>query len=88
MNTEKLINFDYADSIKTKKKSFLSNIGVINAPAQILKDWINDTYIARHDMPLSENTIDLIWSFVVSVFLIGGAVGSFAASFIANRYGR
>lgn len=65
-----------------------SNIGVINAPADILKSWINATYSERYDLTLNEYSIDLIWSFVVSIFLVGGAIGSFAGSFIANRYGR
>lgn len=39
-------------------------------------------------MDVSENSLNIVWSTVVSIFLIGGAAGSFLASWVADRYGR
>lgn len=64
------------------------NIGVINAPSNYMKVWINETLKNNYEMNLSDNGVDLLWSFIVSVFLIGGAIGSFAGSYVANRIGR
>lgn len=64
------------------------NIGVINAPSEYIKQWANETIHANYDIVLSEAGVDLLWSFIVSVFLVGGAVGSLGGSFVANRIGR
>lgn len=39
-------------------------------------------------MDVSQNNLKIIWSTVVSIFLIGGAIGSFLGSWLADRYGR
>lgn len=64
------------------------NIGVINAPSQYIKEWANETIHANYDIVLSESGVDLLWSFIVSVFLVGGAVGSLGGSFVADKIGR
>jgi MFS transporter, SP family, solute carrier family 2 (facilitated glucose transporter), member 3 len=64
------------------------NIGVINAPAQYIKEWLNTTIYERYEESLTESTIDIIWSSIVSIFLVGGAIGSLGGSFVANKVGR
>ncbi|XP_028893470.2 solute carrier family 2, facilitated glucose transporter member 3 isoform X2 [Zeugodacus cucurbitae] len=63
-------------------------IGVINAPASIVKVWCNETLHHRYGSNLSASGLDLLWSSVVSIFLIGGAVGSLGGAKAANKFGR
>lgn len=42
----------------------------------------------RYDVDISENNLKLVWSAVVSIFLIGGVTGSFISSWLADRCGR
>ncbi|CRL05839.1 CLUMA_CG018866, isoform A [Clunio marinus] len=64
------------------------NIGVINAPSQYIKEWANETIYKNYDVILNSTQLDLLWSFIVSIFLVGGAVGSLGGSYIADRIGR
>lgn len=64
------------------------NIGVINAPAEYMKSWANETIFSNYGKVLSESAVDLLWSFIVSIFLVGGAVGSLGGSLVADRIGR
>ena len=68
--------------------SYSYHIGVINAPSDYIKQWINETVQANYNVDLSESGLDLFWSFVVSIFLVGGAVGSLGGSVVADRIGR
>jgi hypothetical protein len=56
------------------------HIGVINAPSDYIKSWLNETILANYNNQLSEQGLDLCWSFVVSIFLVGGAIGSLSGS--------
>ncbi|KAG5670887.1 hypothetical protein PVAND_001119 [Polypedilum vanderplanki] len=64
------------------------NIAVINAPSSYMKDWANQTLISKYEIYLSPDGIELLWSFIVSIFLIGGVVGSLGGSYIADKIGR
>ncbi|CAG9815636.1 unnamed protein product [Phaedon cochleariae] len=64
------------------------NIGVVNTPAEIIKSFCNETVRTRFDTQLSENGLELMWSFIVSVFLVGAAVGSLGGSVLADKIGR
>lgn len=50
--------------------------------------WCNETLTQRYDVYLSEAAIELLWSAIVSIFLIGGAVGSLTGAGLANKFGR
>ncbi|XP_037950682.1 solute carrier family 2, facilitated glucose transporter member 1-like isoform X1 [Teleopsis dalmanni] len=63
-------------------------IGVINSPANLIKVWCNETLITRYDAYLSESGIDILWSSIVSIFLVGGAIGSLGGAWAANKFGR
>uniref|UniRef100_A0A669PIT2 Major facilitator superfamily (MFS) profile domain-containing protein n=1 Tax=Phasianus colchicus TaxID=9054 RepID=A0A669PIT2_PHACC len=52
------------------------HISVINSPSVHIRKFINETWIERHGSPLHPETIMLLWSFIVSVFGIGGFLGS------------
>ncbi|XP_050525032.1 solute carrier family 2, facilitated glucose transporter member 1-like isoform X2 [Daktulosphaira vitifoliae] len=64
------------------------NIGVVNAPAGIVKSWCNDTILHRYAIELTKSQIDIVWSILVSIFLIGGIVGGAAGGNLANALGR
>ncbi|KAJ7329702.1 hypothetical protein JRQ81_015876 [Phrynocephalus forsythii] len=64
------------------------NIGVINAPEEIIKGFFNDTWIERTGTPMSLTLLTSLWSLSVSIFSVGGMVGSFSVGLFVNRFGR
>uniref|UniRef100_A0A663MBT4 Major facilitator superfamily (MFS) profile domain-containing protein n=1 Tax=Athene cunicularia TaxID=194338 RepID=A0A663MBT4_ATHCN len=52
------------------------HISVINYPSVHIRKFINETWIERHGSPLHPETIMLLWSFIVSVYGIGGFLGT------------
>ncbi|XP_050435358.1 solute carrier family 2, facilitated glucose transporter member 1-like isoform X2 [Adelges cooleyi] len=64
------------------------NIGVVNAPSEILKQWCNDTILFRYAVELTKPQLDVLWSVLVSVFLIGGIIGGAAGGNLADKFGR
>lgn len=64
------------------------HIGVINAPYEFIRDWCNQTVIEKYDTHLSFDQLQTLWSSVVSIFLIGGCIGSLAGAWLADRIGR
>ncbi|XP_029037452.1 solute carrier family 2, facilitated glucose transporter member 1-like [Osmia bicornis bicornis] len=64
------------------------NIGVLNNAAHLVESFCNESIKERYDVDVSQNNLKIIWSTVVSIFLIGGAIGSFLGSWVADRYGR
>uniref|UniRef100_A0A904A6T0 Major facilitator superfamily (MFS) profile domain-containing protein n=1 Tax=Anopheles quadriannulatus TaxID=34691 RepID=A0A904A6T0_ANOQN len=64
------------------------NIGVINAPANFIKSWCNDTIYETYESVFSEGNLETFWSAVVSIFLVGGVIGSLGGAWVADRLGR
>nr|XP_022918299.1 solute carrier family 2, facilitated glucose transporter member 1-like [Onthophagus taurus] len=64
------------------------NIGVVNSPAQILKRFCNESMFEHYGFEMSPNQLELLWSAVVSIFLVGGTVGSLTGSWLADKMGR
>nr|XP_033334637.1 solute carrier family 2, facilitated glucose transporter member 1-like isoform X1 [Megalopta genalis] len=64
------------------------NIGVVNNAASLIEQFCNKSIKERYEVDISENSLKIIWSTIVSIFLIGGVTGSFIASWLADRYGR
>ncbi|XP_061687970.1 solute carrier family 2, facilitated glucose transporter member 1-like [Syngnathoides biaculeatus] len=64
------------------------NTGVINAPQKIIENFINATWLARYQDPISGNTLKAIWSIAVAIFSVGGIFGSFSVGVFVNRFGR
>ena len=64
------------------------NIGVLNNVDHLIKNFCNNSMKERYDVDISENSLKLVWSAVVSIFLIGGVTGSYISSCLADRYGR
>nr|CAH7741371.1 unnamed protein product [Callosobruchus chinensis] len=64
------------------------NIGVVNSPASIIRQFCNDSISAHYGAAPSESALNLVWSAVVCIFIVGAAVGSLGGSALAARLGR
>ncbi|XP_066247949.1 solute carrier family 2, facilitated glucose transporter member 5-like [Euwallacea similis] len=64
------------------------NIGVINTPGWVIKQFCNESVTSRFNITLTSSQLDILWSSIVSVFLIGGSVGSLTGSLLADKIGR
>lgn len=64
------------------------NIGVINTPGWVIKKFCNESVITRFNRVLTVTQLDILWSSAVSIFLIGGSIGSLSGSLLADKIGR
>lgn len=64
------------------------NNGVINAPSEIIKQWIQHNIQLRYQTEITANTLDFLWSSIVAIFLVGGVIGSLFGGWLSNNYGR
>ncbi|KAL0965577.1 hypothetical protein UPYG_G00283150 [Umbra pygmaea] len=64
------------------------NISVMTSPSIFIKELVNATCIQRYGKSLELWEVNLIWSIVVSIFSIGGLLGSLCAGRLASAYGR
>ncbi|XP_055068526.1 solute carrier family 2, facilitated glucose transporter member 1 [Misgurnus anguillicaudatus] len=64
------------------------NSGVINAPQKIIEMFYNETWYDRYKEPIPKTTLTTLWAFSVSIFSIGGIIGSFSVGLFVNRFGR
>lgn len=64
------------------------NIGVVNSPAEIIKKFCNESINERYNRNLTDGQLRILWSSVVSIFLVGGTIGSLTGSWLADYVGR
>ncbi|XP_029168626.1 solute carrier family 2, facilitated glucose transporter member 5-like isoform X2 [Nylanderia fulva] len=64
------------------------NIGVMNNPAHLMKSFCNDSMREKYNAQLSNHELEILWSTIVSIFLIGGVSGSLIAGWLSDRFGR
>ncbi|KAF6111463.1 solute carrier family 2 member 7 [Phyllostomus discolor] len=64
------------------------NLAVVNTPHKVLKAFYNDTYFERHGTVPGETDALLLWSCTVSMFPLGGLLGSLAVGPLVDRCGR
>ncbi|XP_068602972.1 solute carrier family 2, facilitated glucose transporter member 3-like [Brachionichthys hirsutus] len=64
------------------------NTGVINAPEQKLRSFFNATWMERYGEPMDAGVCTIVWSVAVSIFSVGGMMGSFSVGVVANTFGR
>ncbi|XP_032666821.1 solute carrier family 2, facilitated glucose transporter member 1-like isoform X1 [Odontomachus brunneus] len=64
------------------------NTGVVNAPQQLIEDWISELKENRTGIPTSQSEVTLIWSVAVSIFCVGGMIGGSLVGWVADRFGR
>ncbi|XP_046511646.1 solute carrier family 2, facilitated glucose transporter member 9 isoform X2 [Equus quagga] len=64
------------------------NLSVVNAPAPYIKAFYNESWERRHGHPTDPDTLTLLWSVTVSIFAIGGLVGTLMVKLIGRVLGR
>jgi len=71
------------------------NTGVLNAPQSIMTDWLKKQICAGFPDLQTEDAVEtcntdatLIWSWIVSIFCVGGMMGGSMVGFISSRFGR
>ncbi|XP_051844586.1 solute carrier family 2, facilitated glucose transporter member 5 [Antechinus flavipes] len=64
------------------------NVAVINSPSEIMKDFYNQTYYKRTNEYMSSTVLTLLWSISVSMFPLGGLLGSLMVAPMVNKCGR
>ncbi|XP_032971240.1 solute carrier family 2, facilitated glucose transporter member 7-like isoform X2 [Rhinolophus ferrumequinum] len=64
------------------------NIAVVNTPHKVLKSFYNDTYFERHGTFMDEKVMLLLWSCTVSMFPLGGLLGSLTVGLLVDKCGR
>ncbi|XP_026841987.1 solute carrier family 2, facilitated glucose transporter member 7 isoform X1 [Drosophila persimilis] len=63
-------------------------IGVLNAPAELIKRWCEDILASEYDTIVSSSQLDILWTSIVSIYLIGGICGSCFSALCSDKYGR
>lgn len=53
-----------------------------------MKNFCNQSVEERYGVKISKDGLSILWSTIVSIFLIGGVTGSLSASYLANQIGR
>ncbi|XP_067217179.1 solute carrier family 2, facilitated glucose transporter member 1 isoform X2 [Linepithema humile] len=64
------------------------NTGVVNAPQQLIENWISELKMNRTGEPTSQTEVTMIWSVAVSIFCVGGMIGGSLVGWVADRFGR
>ncbi|NXS74229.1 GTR9 protein, partial [Pandion haliaetus] len=64
------------------------NLAVVNSPAVHIKAFYNTTWSQRYGHGLASGPLTLLYSLTVSIFALGGLVGSLLVGVLVERYGR
>lgn len=64
------------------------NLAVVNSPALYIKDFYNQTIVRRYGSGVDEEHLTLFYSITVSIFAIGGLLGSLTVGIQVTKFGR
>ncbi|XP_030132139.4 solute carrier family 2, facilitated glucose transporter member 5-like isoform X1 [Taeniopygia guttata] len=64
------------------------NLAVVNSPAEHIKVFYNATWSQRFGHGLGSAPLTLLYALTVSIFALGGLVGSLLVGVLVERYGR
>uniref|UniRef100_A0A914L769 Major facilitator superfamily (MFS) profile domain-containing protein n=1 Tax=Meloidogyne incognita TaxID=6306 RepID=A0A914L769_MELIC len=67
------------------------NIGCINMPADLIKEWFVESYnkgLEKHQKRMTIADMETEWSVAVSIFAVGGIVGGLFCGYFADKFGR
>ncbi|NXC48313.1 GTR9 protein, partial [Penelope pileata] len=64
------------------------NLAVVNSPAVHIKAFYNTTWSRRYGQGLGPGPLTLLYSLTVSIFALGGLLGSLLVGTLVARYGR
>lgn len=68
--------------------ALLYSLAMLNAPSQIIKNFINATEFTRTGQPMLKTDIDSLFGLLVAVVGVGAAVGSLSSAPLADLLGR
>lgn len=55
---------------------------------EIIEEFFNHTWRARHNQTMSHHSLTLLWSLSVSIKDFGALLGSLGVKYLADSYGR
>ncbi|XP_047512510.1 solute carrier family 2, facilitated glucose transporter member 5-like isoform X1 [Pieris napi] len=64
------------------------NIGVVNTPAELIQQFCYESLRERFNIDLDKTWMNILWSSIVSIFIVGGCTGSILGSVLADKLGR
>ncbi|NXR97196.1 GTR9 protein, partial [Hypocryptadius cinnamomeus] len=64
------------------------NLAVVNSPAEHIKAFYNATWSQRYGHGLGPAPLTLLYALTVSIFALGGLLGSLLVGVLVERYGR
>ncbi|TRY54980.1 hypothetical protein DNTS_020735 [Danionella cerebrum] len=64
------------------------NLSIMNAPTTFIQNFVNETFQERWGKQLGVYEVTLIWTFIVSIFSLGGLTGALLAGPLSVRFGR
>ncbi|XP_018597476.2 solute carrier family 2, facilitated glucose transporter member 5 [Scleropages formosus] len=64
------------------------NVAVVNSPAPFMQQFYNQTYQDRYGDSIEDSLLTLLWSLSVSMFPLGGFIGSLMVGPLVNKLGR
>uniref|UniRef100_A0A8C6NE90 Uncharacterized protein n=1 Tax=Melopsittacus undulatus TaxID=13146 RepID=A0A8C6NE90_MELUD len=56
--------------------------------SQYIQKFINETWLERYGSVLQQETLTLLWSFIVSMYCVGGMIGCLCSGFLTAKYGK
>ncbi|KFP38566.1 Solute carrier family 2, facilitated glucose transporter member 11, partial [Chlamydotis macqueenii] len=63
-------------------------MSVINYTSPYIQKFINETWLERYGSGLHQETLTLLWSFIVSMYCVGGMVGCLCSGYLTAKYGK
>ncbi|CAF0966363.1 unnamed protein product [Rotaria sordida] len=63
-------------------------LGVMNAPSELIKNYINEVSVKRYNSTISAYNQDILYATAISVVALGGVLGGLAALPLTDRFGR
>nr|XP_025971819.1 solute carrier family 2, facilitated glucose transporter member 11-like isoform X1 [Dromaius novaehollandiae] len=63
-------------------------MSVMDYASPYIQKFINETWLERYGSVLHQETLTLLWSFIVSMYCIGGMIGCLCSGYLTAKYGK
>lgn len=60
----------------------------MNSPAKFIEAWCTESILNKYSIQLNTDQLNIVWSTIISIFLVGGCAGSLTAAKLADKFGR
>ncbi|XP_064162501.1 solute carrier family 2 member 9, like 1 isoform X1 [Anguilla rostrata] len=64
------------------------HVTVTSSPSPYIKNFINESWFIRHGETMAPETVTFIWSAIVSLYAVGGLLGSISVRHVTGKFGR